>query len=119
MNKRMLRRAVLALAIAGLAVASFGNPERHIADLFWSDDAAPWENVTAVYTPDRSEPRKIQITEAVFTDVAACRDHVMELAAEKGDPDLQKGSFECAVGFYPDKSAADSTVSGDYRLIIR
>ena len=57
MNKRMLRRAVLALAIAGLAVASFGNPERHIADLFWSDDAAPWENVTAVYTPDRSEPQ--------------------------------------------------------------
>jgi len=119
MNKRMLRRAILVGGIVVLAAASYGDPERHIADLIWKNDAAPWEKVTAVYTPDAAEPRKIEISEAVFADVAACRDHVMELAAERGDPDLQKGSFECAVGFYPQRDAEKKTVTGDYRLIVR
>lgn len=119
MNNRMLRRALLATGIAVLAIASFGSPERHIADLLWPDDAAPWEQVTAVYTPDISAPGKIEISEAVFGDVAACRDHVMKMAAERGDPDLRKGRFECAVGFYPEKSGNKGPVTGSYRLMIR
>ncbi len=118
MNKRMLRRAVLATGISVLAVVSFGNPERHIADLIWSDDAAPWEKVTAVYTPDISTPGKIEISDAIFANVAACRDHVTDMAAERGDPQLQKGRFECAVGFYPEKDGDNGPVTGDYRLIV-
>ena len=117
MNTRMLRRALLATGIAVLAAVSFGSPERHIADLVWADDAAPWEQVTAVYTPDIAKPGKIEISEPIFANVAACRDHVLKLAAERGDPDLQQGRFECAVGFYPEKSGDKGPITGDYRLI--
>ena len=116
MNTRMLRRAILAGGICVLAVVSFGNPHRHIADFFWPDDAAPWENVTAVYVPDISKPTRVKISDAVFDDVAACRKHVMEQAAEHGDPNLEKGRFECAIGFYAEK---DDGTGGEYRLIVK
>jgi hypothetical protein len=116
MNTRMLRRAILAAGIAVLAVVSFGNPHRHIADLFWPNDAAPWEQVTAVYVPDVSQPTRIKISEAAFDNLDACQSHVMAQAAEHGDPDLQQGRFECAIGFYADK---DDGTGGEYRLIIK
>jgi hypothetical protein len=116
MNKRMLRRAVLAGGIAVLAGISFGNPGRYVADLVWKDDAAPWEKVTAVYTPDISKPGRIEISDAEFSDVAACRAHVLAQAAENGDPNLEKGRFECAVGFYPENA---DTPTGSYRLIVK
>jgi len=116
MNTRMLRRAILAGGIAVLAVVSFGNPHRHVADLFWPDDAAPWEHVTAVYVPDVSKPARVKISEATYDDLAACRDHVMEQATEQGDPNLEKGRFECAIGFYTDK---DDGTGGEYRLIVK
>jgi len=116
MNTRMLRRAILAGGIAILAVVSFGNPHRHVADLFWPDDAAPWEHVTAVYVPDISQPTRVKISEATYDDLAACRDYVMEQAAEQGDPNLEKGRFECAIGFYADK---DDGTGGEYRLIVK
>ncbi|WP_156111569.1 hypothetical protein [Thalassospira australica] len=116
MNHRMLRRAILAGGIAILAVVSFGNPHRHIADLFWPDDAAPWEHVTAVYTPDVTRPTRVDISEAVFDDLDACQGYVMEQAAKQGDPNLEKGRFECAIGFYADK---DDGTGGEYRLIVK
>ncbi|MBO6578579.1 MAG: hypothetical protein JJ871_06730 [Thalassospira sp.] len=116
MNIRMLRRAVLAGGIAVLAVVSFGNPHRHVADILWPDDAAPWEHVTAVYVPDVGQPTRVKISEATFDDLAACRDHIMEQAAAQGDPNLEKGRFECAIGFYADK---DDGTGGEYRLIIK
>ena len=116
MNTRMLRRAILAGGIAVLAVVSFGNPHRHVADLFWPADAAPWEHVTAVYVPDISQPTRVKIAEATYDDLAACRDHVMEQAAAQGDPNLEKGRFECAIGFYADK---DDGTGGEYRLIVK
>jgi hypothetical protein len=112
----MLRRAVLAGGLAVLAGISFGNPHRYIADLLWPDDAAPWENVTAVYVPDVSQPTRVRISEATLNDLAACRDHVMEQAVEYGDPNLEKGRFECAIGFYADNE--DGT-DGQYRLIVK
>ncbi|WP_336232494.1 hypothetical protein [Thalassospira sp. CH_XMU1458] len=112
----MLRRAILAGGIAVLAVVSFGNPHRHVADLFWPADAAPWEHVTAVYVPDISQPTRVKISEATYDDLAACRDHVMEQAAAQGDPNLEKGRFECAIGFYADK---DDGTGGEYRLIVK
>lgn len=116
MNTRMLRRAILAGGIAVLAVVSFGNPHRHVADLFWPGDAAPWEHVTAVYVPDISQPTRVKISEATFDDLAACRDHIMKQAAAQGDPNLEKGRFECAIGFYADK---DDGTGGEYRLIVK
>lgn len=116
MNKRMLRRAVLAAGIAVLAAISYGSPERYIANALWSGDAAPWEKVTAVYTPDITKPNKIEISDAIFADLTACREHVLALAAERGDPNLEKGSFECAVGFYP---VNDDDPAGNYRLIVK
>lgn len=114
MNTRMIRRALLVAGIAVLATASYGNPERYIADLVWTDDAAPWEKVTAVYIPDTDRPGDILISEPEFENLAACRAHVDRLAAEHGDPDLEKGRYDCAIGFY---LADDDGTSGSYRLI--
>lgn len=116
MNKRMLRRAILAGGIAVLAGISLGNPHRHIANILWPDDAAPWEKVTAVYVPDITRPTRIEVSEAAYDNLAACREHVFEMAAENGDPDLEKGRFECAIGFYADK---DDGSGGEYRLIVK
>ncbi|MEQ8392758.1 MAG: hypothetical protein RIB30_17355 [Thalassospira sp.] len=119
MNKRMWRRAILATGIAVLAAVSYGNPERYIADLIWTDDAAPWEKVTAVYTPDTTKPNDLEISEAEFSDITACRAYVHERATERGDPDLKKGSFECAIGFYPTKGPDNAPDGGAYRLILK
>ncbi|MBX2830375.1 MAG: hypothetical protein KTR23_04215 [Rhodospirillales bacterium] len=119
MNKRMLRRAVLATGIAVLAAVSYGNPQRHIADLIWIDDAAPWEKVTAVYTPDTTKPTEILISEADFADLKSCRAYVYEQAALRGDPDLQKGIYECAIGFYRSKGKDNAPDGGAYRLILK
>lgn len=116
MNIRMLRRALLAAGIAVLAVVNFGNPHRHIADLFWPNDAAPWEHVTAVYVPDVSQPTRVKISDATFGNLADCQAHVMEQASAQGDPNLEKGRFECAIGFYADK---DDGTGGEYRLIVQ
>ena len=112
----MLRRAFFAGGIALLAVVNLGNPHRYIADILWPDDAAPWEHVTAVYVPDLNRPTRIEISEAAYDNLAACRDHIFERAAENGDPDLEKGRFECAIGFYADK---DDGTGGEYRLIVK
>lgn len=119
MNKRMLRRTVLATGIAVLAAVSYGNPQRYIADLIWADDAAPWEKVTAVYTPDTTKPNDIEISEAEFADVTECRAYVHEQAAKHGDPDIQNGVYECAVGFYPSKGDDNAPTGGAYRLILK
>lgn len=115
MNKSMIRRAVLAGGIAILAAASYGSPERHIADAIWTNDAAPWEGVTAVYMPDRSKPNDIVISDAELSDVEACRAYVRTMAAERGDPDLKKGQYDCAIGFYSENDD-NGGVSGEYRL---
>ena len=104
--------AVTALVVATIADGS----RRFVADLIWTDDAAPWEKVTAVYTPDITKPNKIEISDAVFADLTACREHVLAMASERGDPNLEKGSFECAVGFYP---VNDDDAAGNYRLIVK
>ena len=118
MNKSMIRRAVIASGIAILATVSFGSPERYIADMIWTDDAAPWEKVTAVYMPDQSKPNDIFISDAELDDVEACRAYVRSMAADRGDPDLKKGQYDCAIGFYS-QDDEDGGVSGEYRLKVK
>ena len=108
-KRRLFLVAVTALVVATIADGS----RRFVADLIWTDDAAPWEKVTAVYYPDTQKQTDIRISDARFDDVAQCREHIAKLATENGDADLQKGRSECAVGFY-----RDGTGEGSYRLII-
>ncbi len=117
MNKTMIRRAVLAGGIAILAAATYGSPERYIADMIWTDDAAPWEKVTAVYVPDTSKPNTVLVSDAQFADLEACRAHIHSLAVEHDDPDLKKGRYDCAIGFYAQED--DKGVTGDYRLTLQ
>lgn len=108
-KRRLFLIAVTALIAATVAEES----RRFIADLIWTDDAAPWEKVTAVYYPDTQKKTDIRISDARFDDVAECRAHIGELSSANGDPDLKKGRYECAIGFY-----RDGTGNGSYRLII-
>ncbi|MBO9508457.1 hypothetical protein [Thalassospira sp. A3_1] len=109
-KRRLFLVAVTALVVATIADGS----RRFVADLIWADDAAPWEKVTAVYYPDIQKETDIRISDARFDDVAECRAHIGELSSENGDPDLKKGRYECAIGFY-----RDGTGEGSYRLIVR
>jgi hypothetical protein len=109
-KRRLFLIAIIALVAATVAEES----RRFIADQIWTDDAAPWEKVTAVYYPDTQKQTDIRISDARFDDVAQCREHIAKLATENGDADLQKGRSECAVGFY-----RDGTGEGSYRLIVR
>ncbi|UKV16103.1 hypothetical protein L6172_07270 [Thalassospiraceae bacterium SW-3-3] len=108
-KRRLFLIAVTALVVATIADGS----RRFVADLIWTDDAAPWEKVTAVYYPDRQNTKDVRISDPSFDNVAQCRDHIANLATENGDADLQKGRSECAVGFYRDGAG-----NGSYRLII-
>ncbi|MCC9625877.1 hypothetical protein LPB41_29735 [Thalassospira sp. MA62] len=117
MNYRMLRRAFLIAGIAALAAwSATSQPGRHIADALWADDAAPWESVTAVYVPDMANPGQVVISDPQFANLDECRTHISDLATEHGDPDLEKGRYECAVGFYHND---DKAKTGAYRLTLQ
>ncbi|OSQ38768.1 hypothetical protein [Thalassospira mesophila] len=113
MRGRMARRLLAVGIIAVLAWASLGAPQEWFANQFWPDDAAPWEKVTAVYYPDKSDRTVFKFAGENFENAEKCRDVIMKQAAANNDPQLERGSYECAVGFY---SSNDHT--GHYRLKI-
>ena len=86
---------IVLLAIAGWFV--FGDPPKTIANLFWNDNAAPWEQVDAFYYPDKEDP-SVQRERFAFESVEECRRWVAVTASEHNDPSLEQGSFECGIG---------------------
>ena len=85
------------IGIAILLWAIFGSPKNDVANWFWSDKAAPWEDATAFYYPDRSNLSK-SVSSGVG-GVDECRDWVYAQAARRNDPNIQRGDYECGVGF--------------------
>ena len=74
----------------------FGDPPKTVANWFWSEDAAPWEEVDAYYYPDRSDPASYR-SELGLASVQECRDWVYGTASLNDDPALVRGDYECAV----------------------
>jgi hypothetical protein len=75
----------------------FGHPLDFVAGIFWSKSNAPWEKVDAFYYPDANNLSEWEGQMDVGS-VQACRDWVEDSAAAKGDPNLNRGDYECGVG---------------------
>jgi hypothetical protein len=88
-----MRTAIL-IAIALWFI--FGNAPMNIADMFWEEEAAPWETVDAFYYPDRNDLTQFQQT-TDLDSVDDCRAWVSSAAALNGDPSLFRGDYECGI----------------------
>ncbi len=110
---RMVRRLAAVAIIAGLAFSTLSGPREWLANLIWPNGPAPWEKVTAVYFPDKKDKTAFRFAGEDLTSLDQCRNAVLELAATNNDPDLKRGSYDCAVGFY-----ADDKHTGHYRLTV-
>lgn len=86
---------VIILAAIGLWFL-FGHPATTVADWLWASDAAPWETVDAFYYPDRENLTAFNLI-SDFDSVQACRDWVYSAAAANGDPELERGDYECGI----------------------
>lgn len=92
-----MRLGALALAVF-VGWVMLGSPANDVAGWFWSEGPAPWEGVDAFYYPDRS---RLSVHEQRL-DVGSldvCRRWAYAAAAAKNDPRLQRGDYECSVGF--------------------
>jgi hypothetical protein len=75
----------------------FGNVPMTIADIFWQEEATPWETVDAFYYPDRNNLtlyRKM----VGLKSVDECRVWVRWSSASNGDDGLDRGDYECGIG---------------------
>jgi len=85
--------------MAGLALWFFvGEPLVAIANWFWPETPAPWEDVDAVYYPDRGN-LLVEVSAPHVGTIEACRAWVYDRAAANSDPALTRGDYECGVGF--------------------
>lgn len=101
--------------IVGLALwFLFGDPLRTFAGWFWDADAAPWEQVDAFYYPSSSN-LLVYDSVADVGSVRACRSVVQAIATSKGDPNIERGDYECGVAPRFDKRYGMAV----YRLTIR
>lgn len=74
----------------------FGDPPKDLANLFWENDAAPWETVDAYYYPNRNNLHHYEEMLGL-PSVEHCREWVRAVAAINGDSALARGGYECAI----------------------
>ena len=75
-----------------------GDPPKDIANVFWSESAAPWEQVDAFYYPDRMN-LQIEHSALDIGTVEDCRDWVYYEAAVNNDTNITRGDYECGIGW--------------------
>ncbi len=109
-----MKLKVATIALSALVLASC-SPKETVANLFYANDAAPWETVDAFYYPDRAD-LTISQSRMGLVDIAGCRDVVRSMAALNNDPQLLRGDYECGVGRIDKPEYAGVNV---YRLTIR
>lgn len=97
----MWRYVFLGTLLIGWVV--FGDPKNDIANLFWPDSPAPWEDVDGVFYPDRYDLSVYEKADG-FADLDSCRDWAENKSREMGDPNVAKGDYECGFGFIRDFS---------------
>ena len=102
------------LAVAAIVLwFVFGDPAKNVADWFWSSSAAPWEEVDAIYYPNRYNLTVHRSRQDVGS-VEHCRAWVNAEAARRNDPDLKRGDYECGIG----RLGTFGSI-GVYRLTVR
>lgn len=85
------------LVVVAILWVVLGNPKKDLASWFWSESAAPWEQVDAVYYPDRSDLSEYEIRRDVG-GLDACRDWAYFRAENNDDGNFQRGDYECGIG---------------------
>jgi hypothetical protein len=91
----------------------FGDPKKVMANWFFESEAAPWETVDAFYYPSKMDLSIVE-TMTNFESVDACRSWVYIKAAVNNDSSMERGDYECGVGFL--ESSYGLSV---YRLTVR
>lgn len=105
----------IAAVIASAFTLASCSPQKTVANLFYANDAAPWETVDAFYYPDRADLTISQKMPDV-AGVAGCRESVRYMASVNKDPQLLRGDYECGVGRIDSSEYAGVNV---YRLTVR
>ena len=101
------------LGILGLIVwGALGNPIQAIAGWVWPHSPAPWERVDAIYYPDKENPL-VSVDNQDVGGLTQCRAWVSSAAAEQNDPGLQRGEYQCGVGYRYSQGL------NNYRLTVR
>ncbi len=94
-------RKILGIAfIIIVACIILSNPSRTIANWFWPESPAPWEDINAIYYPDinnlTNDVRNLDIG-----SIEACRNWAEERAIENEDPNMLRSDYECGVSCKP------------------
>ncbi|MDW5315516.1 hypothetical protein [Rhizobium sp. PL01] len=110
----MLKIKIVTVSLCGFILTSC-SPAKTIANLFYENDAAPWETVDAFYYPDRAD---LTISQSMpdVDGVAGCREIVRYMSSVNNDPQLLRGDYECGVGRIDKAEYAGVNV---YRLTVR
>src|SRR5262252_7160101 len=87
--------SLVLVAVTLGAWAYFGDAQSIVANLFWPEEPAPWEQVDAIYLPDELTKDLVRYD---VGSLEGCRSWVHAQAASHGDPTLVRGNYECGVG---------------------
>ncbi|MCZ6745364.1 MAG: hypothetical protein O7D31_11925 [Alphaproteobacteria bacterium] len=85
------------LVIVIVAWFVLGDPSKNVANWFWPNNPAPWEDVDAFFYPNRHNLRISKANYNVGT-VENCRDWAYAEAAIRRDPDMKRSDYECGIG---------------------
>ena len=108
------RWPLLVLGVAGLIVwGVLGNPAETIAGWISPHSPAPWEKVDVFYYPDKSN-LAVSLDNHDVGGLAQCRTWASSAAAKQNDPQLERGDYECGVGYLTSQSSLNR-----YRLTVR
>ena len=103
------------ILIGGIVLAIwYIEPIRTLTNMIWSNNAAPWEKVEAIYNP--VEGSRLTYNRVIgLASVHERRMWALQVAATNNDPRLERTEYECGVG-ESDFEYAGVTV---YRLTVQ
>ncbi len=84
------------LLLAVLAWCIWGDPLQHLANLFWPQALAPWEQIDLVYLPGQDDPHLRQIVPDL-PDQQECRNQAQYRLQQQTAAGSDRGSWSCQV----------------------
>ena len=92
------RGSITCIAILSLLIwAAIGDPAQTVANWLWPRSPAPWESVDAIYYPDKAN-QLVSVDNQDVGSLTRCRAWVIS-TAKQNDPGLQRGDYQCGVGY--------------------